>query len=147
MNATFSNISLAGDFYNGAGWGVSGSAENMALTFTSSSITGVIASSEVHHYDFKAARPVTSIDSSLWYDLGEVKNTPSAAINNGAIVTLNSRSTWAVTGTSYLTELSLDPTSSVVAASGKSLSMTVNGASTNITPGQTYAGAIVLMVK
>ncbi len=146
VEATFSNISLAGDFYNGAGWGVSGRAQNMALTFNSSSITGVISSSEAHHWDSKTASQVTRIDSSRWYDIGEVENTPSAAIDNGAIVTLNS-STWTVTGTSYLTKLSLDSSSSVVAASGASLSMTVDGASTTLTPGQSYTGAIVLTEK
>jgi hypothetical protein len=72
---------------------------------------------------------------------------PAAAINNGVIVTLNSHATWTVTGTSYLTKLSLDSTSRVVAAPGKNVSLTVNGASTNITPGQSYTGTIVLTVK
>ncbi len=49
--------------------------------------------------------------------------------------------------TSYLTQLSLDSTSSVMAASGQSLSLAVNVASMNITPGQSYTGALVLTVK
>jgi hypothetical protein len=52
-----------------------------------------------------------------------------------------------VTGTSYLTKLVLDGTSSVTAPKGSSLSMTVNGSKTDIKLGQTYAGAIVLSVK
>ncbi len=145
--ANFSQISLTGDFYNGAGWGASRGAQNLALAFENSSITGVITSSEARHYDVKTQSHVTSIDASLWYDIGEVKNTPSAAINNGVVVTLNAHSTWTVAGTSYLTKLSLDATSRVVAAPGKSLSLTFNGASTNITPGQSYTGALVLTVK
>src|SRR5208283_1254607 len=33
------NISVTGDFYNGAGWGVSGDAENMVVILSNASIT------------------------------------------------------------------------------------------------------------
>jgi hypothetical protein len=43
VKATFKSMSLTGDFYNGAGWGASGAAENMAVYLTSqTTITGII---------------------------------------------------------------------------------------------------------
>jgi hypothetical protein len=77
--------------------------------------------SEVRVLAGKTKAYVTSINSALWYDPGEVRNN--------------------------LTRLSLDSTSSVVAPAGKTLAMTVDGAATAIAPGQTYAGAIVLTVQ
>jgi hypothetical protein len=76
-----------------------------------------------------------------------ITDTVRPAVNNGVIVNLTNGSKWTVTGTSYLTKLVLDGTSSVTAPKGSSLSMTVNGSKTDIKLGQTYAGAIVLSVK
>jgi hypothetical protein len=69
------------------------------------------------------------------------------------VIVALARSTWVVTGTCYLTKLSLDSDSSVRAAHGHTLTMTVDpdGAAgeapavlTPIVPGQTYTGYIVL---
>jgi hypothetical protein len=48
------------------------------------------------------------------------------------------------TGTSYLTALSIDATSTVTGRRGKRVSMTVDGNPTAITPGASYTGAIVV---
>ena len=90
--------------------------------------------------------PADTIDSANWWQLGHVSNTPQPAINNGVIVSLADRSTWTVTGTSYLTALSLDATSSVAAPGGGHVTMTVDGTPTAITPGASYTGAIVVTV-
>ncbi|MGW2515577.1 hypothetical protein ACWC09_00810 [Streptomyces sp. NPDC001617] len=132
--ATFTSIALRGDFYNGMRKG-----KNMVLTFEGSTLEGVISSTKAKHR-------VSSIDSSTFYELGIVTNTAQAAVNNGAIVKLNSGSTWTVTGTSYLTSLSLASDAAVKAPRGKKVTLTVDGTQTDITAGKIYTGALVLTV-
>lgn len=100
---------------------------------------GVISATEAKHR-------VDTIDSSNFYELGQVTNTVRPAVNNGVIVQLNSGSTWAVTGTSHLTRLTLAADAAVRAASGKSVAMTADGTQTAIEAGGAYSGAIVLTV-
>ncbi|MGW1026355.1 hypothetical protein ACWD4J_22135 [Streptomyces sp. NPDC002577] len=111
--------------------------KNMVLTFDDSTVEGVISASGAKHR-------VSTIDSSNFYDLGIVTNTVQAAVNNGVIVTLDNGSRWTVTGTSHLTKLTVASDATVTAAAGRSLTMTVNGTTTEIKPGTTYSGAIVL---
>ena len=146
---SFSDISLNGNFYNGlrggpatSGGGPGGGPAvglNLVLNFASSQVTGVITATLAEHY-------VDTIDSSNWWELGHVSNTPQAVINNGVIVALTDGSAWTVTGTSYLSALSLDATSRVAGPRGKRVSLTVNGTATAITPGASYTGAIVVTV-
>ncbi|MFF5141680.1 hypothetical protein ACFY6U_18450 [Streptomyces sp. NPDC013157] len=132
--ATFSSIKVKGDFYNGMRNG-----KNMVLTFEDSTVTGVISATKAKHR-------VSSIDSSTFYELGIVTNTVQAAVNNGVVVKLNSGSTWTVTGTSYLTSLTLAADAAVQAPRGKSVKLTVDGTETAITAGSTYTGALTLTV-
>ena len=146
---SFSDIELNGDFYNGlqggpatSGGGPGGGPAvglNLVLNFASSQVTGVITATLAEHY-------VDTIDSSNWWELGHVTNTAQAAINNGVIVALTDGSAWTVTGTSYLTALSLDATSRVTGRRGRTVTMTVNGTPTAITAGASYTGAIVVSV-
>ncbi|MFT4084959.1 MAG: hypothetical protein QM638_20445 [Nocardioides sp.] len=124
--AEFTSIKLAGDFYNGRR-----DDQNMALTFTDSTVKGVISASVTAH-------SVSSISSTEYQQLGRVSNTTSAAVNNGVIVSLVS-STWKPTDVSYLTSLTLDEDSKV-----KGATMTVDGTATTIEAGTTYTGAIVV---
>ncbi|MER7184653.1 hypothetical protein ABT404_35200 [Streptomyces hyaluromycini] len=132
--ATFSSIRLRGDFYNGMRNG-----KNMVLTFEDSSVEGVISATKAKHR-------VSSIDSSTFYELGIVTNTAQAAVNNGVVVKLDSGSTWTVTGTSYLTSLTLAADAAVNAPRGKAVKLTVDGTETAITAGSTYSGALTLTV-
>ena len=146
---SFSDIELHGDFYNGlqggpatSGGGPGGGPAvglNLVLNFASSQVTGVITATLAEHY-------VDTIDSSNWWELGHVTNTAQAAINNGVIVALTDGSAWTVTGTSYLTALSLDATSRVTGRRGRKVTMTVDGTPTAITAGASYTGAIVVSV-
>ncbi|WP_460350312.1 hypothetical protein [Actinoallomurus acanthiterrae] len=70
----------------------------------------------------------------------------SPVVNNGVIVQLNSGSTWTVTGTSYLSKLVVAQGATVVAPNGHTVSMTVDGNATAITPGHTYTGVIAIKV-
>jgi hypothetical protein len=110
---------------------------NLVLHFAASRVTGVISATLAEH-------SVQVIDSSNWWELGHVSNTARPAINNGVIVTLTGGSNWTVTGTSYLTALTLDATSAVTGSPGGKVTMTVDGTPTAITPGGSYTGAIVL---
>jgi len=137
--ANFSNIDLKGDFYNSIGWGKLTDKLNMVLNLNKASITGVISASESHHPVSK----ITVENNTLFHS---ITDKASPAVNNGVILNLANGSKWNVTGTSYLTKLVLDSSSSVTASKG-SVSMTVNGNKTDIKPGQTYTGAIVVSVK
>jgi hypothetical protein len=78
--------------------------------------------------------------------LGVVTNTPGPAVNNGVIVSLDADSSWTLTGTCYLTSLSLEEGSVVAGQGGGQVIMTVDGVETTIAPG-TYSGAIVLAAQ
>ena len=110
----------------------------MVLTFNTASVTGVITASSSRH----AKSSISAEDYKL---LGEVTNTPGPAINNGVIVSLDSKSTWTVTGTSYLTSLTIAEGAALVAPEGRKVIMSVDGVVTAITTG-TYKGDIVLTV-
>ncbi|MFT4083728.1 MAG: hypothetical protein QM638_14195, partial [Nocardioides sp.] len=75
--------------------------------------------------------------------LGVVTNTPAEVVNNGVIVTLAGSSVWTVSGTSYLSSLTLSDEAAITSASG-SVTVTVDG--TEVTPeaGTTYTGAITV---
>jgi hypothetical protein len=119
----------------------SGSSVNMVLTFDKSTITGVISASEARYAD-----GVTLISEANFHELGNITNKVSPTVNNGVIVTLTNGSKWIVAGTSYLSSLKISADSTVSAATGHKVTMTVDGVATNIVPGKTYTGAIVLTI-
>jgi hypothetical protein len=113
----------------------------MVLTFDNARIKGVISSTEAHHVK-------STIYMTKDFDMfGVVNNTVHEAINNGVVVALTNGSKWTVTGTSYLTKLTLSGDASVSAGEGHSVSMTVDGKPTPIQPGKSYTGAIVVALK
>jgi hypothetical protein len=158
--ATFSNIKLKGDFYNGTRGGLvqgpfgppSSISRNLGLTLDNAFLRGVISASTAHHllphieYPVGLGGVINAGHTEDYKMLGEVTNTPSAAVNNGMIVSLTNGSTWIVEDTCYLTSLFIEDTSSIVPLFGHTLSMTVNGTATDILPG-TYSGDIVLTVE
>lgn len=75
--------------------------------------------------------------------LGDLINTPAPAVNNGVIVTLKGGSVWTVTGTSYLTSLTIDD-GAIAAPPGSKVEMKVNGKKKEIKSGKTYSGDIVI---
>ena len=132
--ATFTDIALRGDFYNAMRGNL-----NLVLNFTGAKVEGVISATASKHH-------VSTITSAEYLQLGEVTNTAQAVINNGVIVALNGTQ-WTVTGTSYLSKLTLAKDATVTAPAGHTVSMTVDGAATAIAPGAVYSGAIVLAVR
>jgi hypothetical protein len=133
-SATFTSIALKGDFYNGVRTG-----RNMVLTFQDATVEGVISATRAWHR-------VPSIDASTLYELGIVTNTPQAAVDNGAVVRLEGGSTWTVTGTSYLTSLTIASDAAVRAPRDRTVTLTVDGTRKALTPGTSCTGALVLTV-
>ena len=111
---------------------------NMVLNFKDSEITGVITASRARH-----AKPVITPEDYLL--LGEVTNTPCPSVNNGVLVSLED-STWIVTGTSYLTAITISKGAVIEAPKGRKVTMTVDGIEEPIKAGS-YRGAIVLTVS
>jgi hypothetical protein len=95
-------------------------------------------------YNGLAGGPSSASTAANWWELGKVSNVAQPVINNGVIVSLAGGSRRTVTGTSYLSALSLDAASSVDAPGRKRVSMTVDGTATEIKPGGSYTGAIVV---
>ena len=138
---TFTDIDLKGDFYNSVRGGGNASlqGQNLVLTFTGSTVEGVISAGTSKHN-------VSTITSAEYREISEVTNTPTAVVNNGVIVTLGAGSSWTVTGTSYLSTLTLASDASVTAPSGRTATLTVDGTATELKPGGTYMGALTLTV-
>lgn len=144
--ATFKDMKLEGDFFNGVRGDQTGGMfdpgkvlRNLLVTLDGSTLTGQISASTTRH-----AGKVTEAN---YQELGHVTNTPCAAVNNGVLVELKNASKWTVTDTSYLTSLTIGAGCTVSAPAGKTVTMTVDGVATPITAGQSYTGAIVLTVK
>ena len=78
-------------------------------------------------------------------ELSNVTQTAAPTINNGVVLSLDQDSVWTVTGTSYLTALTLEEGAKVTGVDGRPLTMLVDGAETPIAPG-TYTGKIALLL-
>jgi hypothetical protein len=142
-------VSIGGDHASGGGPGGSGpdgggggpmgnaAGKNLVLKLERANITGLITASRARH----AKSIITSEDYKM---LGEVTNRPGPAVNNGVILSMDA-STWTVTGTSYLTSLTIDEVSVVKAPEGSKVTMTVDGVPTAIKAGS-YKGNIVITV-
>ena len=140
--ATFTEMALKGDFYNAVRGGGNANlqGQNLTLTFTATTIEGTISASTTRHN-------VTTITSAQYREISEVTNTPSAVVNNGVLVTLGAGSTWTVTGTSYLSALTLATDATIKPPAGKTLTLTTDGTETPLEQGKTYTGALTLTVS
>jgi len=114
---------------------------NLGVNLKNASVTGVI-SSAVQAYP----EGVTEITPENWHDISNITQTASSTVNNGVVVTLDSKSVWKVTGTSYITALTAEQDARIEAIDGHRIVMTVNGAETPLLPGK-YTGNIVLSVS
>ena len=114
---------------------------NLGVNLVNTSIVGIISSASQAYRDGLAV--ITCENGS---ELSNITQTAAPTINNGVVVTLDAASSWTVTGTSYITSLTIAEGASVAAPAGCTLKMTVDGKETSAVPG-TYAGAIVLTVE
>jgi hypothetical protein len=114
--------------------------KNLGLNLTNTRITGLITSaSQAYREGLKVIREENRLEMS------NITQAAAPTINNGVVLSLDEKSAWVVTGTSYITALNLAEGATVTAPAGKTLTMTVDGVETAIVPGS-YAGKIVLTV-
>jgi len=148
---TVSSMEVNGDFYNSttnlrsicienpSGCAQQG-VKNLDLKFANARVNGIIsAASESHRGGVLVIEPINSLD------LTRITQTARQPVNNGVIVSFDKDSVWTVTGTSYLTSLTIARGAVIRAPEGKTLTMTVDGVKKAIGVG-TYKGKIVLTV-
>ncbi len=133
--ATFKDVNLEGDFFNGrTGEG------DLILSLENATIAGAISTTTTKPSNGKAP----TSETREW--IGRVVNTLTQTDEkHGLKLTLDSASKWTVSRTSYLTSLTLAKGAVVEAPQGQSLTMTVNGKQETIQAGS-YQGKIVLAV-
>lgn len=133
--ATFSNVDLEGDFWNGRM-----AQGGMELTFENARVSGRIFTSTTAPASGKA--PVRA----TYREIGDVTNTAVPASKpNAMVVRLGEATRWTVTGTSYLSSLTIAPGASIEGSAG-AVALTVNGRQRPIRPG-TYTGRVMLSVQ
>lgn len=111
---------------------------NLGLSLKNARVTGIISAAHQFYRDgLKEITPENRIE------LSNITQKAAPAVNNGVIVTLDGQSTWTVTGTSYLTALTLEEGAVVQAPQGQHLTATLNGQPLELNPGS-YQGEIVL---
>jgi NADPH-dependent curcumin reductase CurA len=115
-------------------------AMNLGVNLVNTTVTGIISSASQKYRDGLAV--ITALNRD---ELSNVTQSAAAPVNNGVVVTLDGASKWEVTGTSYVTSLTLAEGADLVGAEGKTLTMTVDGVATPVAAG-TYTGVIELTV-
>lgn len=129
------NVSPAPINIRGLGEDLQG-AKNLDLRFENARVTGLVTCATAAY-----RKGVTIITQENCEELGEITCTPAAAVNNGVILTLDSRTVWTVTGTCFLTALTVAEGAVIQGLDGCLPNMTVNGVSVPLVSGQ-YAGDI-----
>ena len=115
--------------------------KNVEINLKGSTVSGVISSAAASYREgLKEIGP----DNRL--ELSNITQTAAPAVNNGMILSMDSASVWTVTGTSYLTRLSLEEGTVIRPADGKALAFSVDGYEMDLVPG-TYQGDIRIIVK
>ena len=115
--------------------------KNLGLELSATTLHGVISSATQKYRD-----GLTVILEDNRMELTNVTQTPAPTVNNGVVLTLDSSSAWEVTGTSYITGLTLAEGARVFAPGGKALTATLDGAPLELKPGR-YTGKLVLTVS
>ena len=147
---SISNSIVQGDIYNAA----TDDAVGLNVVLDAAEVQGNISSAWAYHVDAEGnALDTTEINldyytgtidgSSGTYDYTMFLRLDAEAaptVNNPVNVTMQNGSTWMITGSNYLTSLTIDETSTI---KGMGLVMTVDGVETEIAAG-TYTGEIVL---
>jgi hypothetical protein len=116
-------------------------AKNLGVNLKNTAVTGLITAASQAYRE-----GLTLITWENRDELSNVTQTAAKPVNNGVVVTLDETSRWSVTGTCYLTALSLKPGAVLEGADGKCLSLWINGQQTPVTPGD-YQGQIELRLE
>ena len=110
-------------------------AKNMDVKLVNAKVTGIISSAS-----FAYKEGLTQITPENREELSNITQTAAKPINNGAILSVDGKSAWVVTGMSYLTKLVVENGAIITGANGP-VRMTVDGIETELKPG-TYTGVI-----
>jgi hypothetical protein len=114
--------------------------KNLDLKFSKAKVKGIIsAATAAYKKGLMVIEPLNNREISA------VTQTAHEPVNNGVIVSFDKDCVWTVTGTSYLTSLTVARGAAIKAAEGKTLTMTVDGVKTEIAPG-TFTGKIVITI-
>ena len=111
-------------------------AKNLNLRFENARVTGLVTCATAAYRE-----GVTIITQENCEELGEITCTPAAAVNNGVILTLDGRTVWTVTGTCFLTALTVAEGAVIQGLDGQLPHMSVNGVAVPLAPGH-YTGDI-----
>lgn len=114
--------------------------KNLGLTFTDVKLEGVISSATQAYRE-----GLNYIDEVNRDELSNITQTAAPTVNNGVVLSLDASSVWTVTGTSYLSALTIADGARIIASSGKRVTFFVNGAEMEIKQGS-YYGKLVLFV-
>jgi hypothetical protein len=136
--ATFANMTVKGDIFNS----VYKVKQALNVTLDKMTLTGKITSGVQTHVDasgkaFAGTIYASNADDYLY--IGRVATEAHPAANNPVVLTVKNSTTWNVTGTSYLSSLTFDATSTINGT------ITVDGKVVT-TPG-TYTGNVVVTAK
>ena len=169
LQATFKDMTIVGDFYNGTtnapkpkvppmappGGKPDGKPSgkpagmppmevksypiNLVLTLDHVELEGVISASRAQH-------AVKKISGSNRKEIYQVYDTPCPVVNNGVIVTLKNGTVWTLIGHNYLSALHMDESSRIVTPDGCDVELIVDGKEVPCVPGD-YTGDIFLRAK
>jgi hypothetical protein len=132
--ATFKNMVLDGDIINSMT-----TLSDVVVNFEKAAITGAITTAT-------SVFVSKTFTKENWKAIGQVANTYCATNEkHGMKVSLDGKSQWVVNKTSYITGLTIAEGAAVTAPQGYKVTMTVDDAVKEITPGE-YKGKIVLTV-
>lgn len=130
--ATFANIELEGDFYNGTTG--ADTAQNLELTLDNAQVTGLITATFAQHEK-------AELYPEDWQMIGVVENTPEPVINNGVLLTMENSAVWNVTGECYISALTMDESSTLNG------DLWVDGEKVDTANGGGWTGNIVVTVS
>lgn len=151
------NSELSGDIYNGSGY-YGQTAVGIEVNLGQDAVLhGAMAQTETIHTDAsqytsrvldegtsaEEAGQVTSFTIAEYYNIGHVANRYYNNGDNTIAVNLTDNAVWNVTGDCLISSLSIADTAQVQAENG-TITMTVDGAETDIVPGESYEGEIRL---
>ena len=111
--------------------------KNLVLKLEKASVTGIISSAKQFYPE-----GLTTLGPENCHEVNNVTQVAAPTVNNGVLLELDGESKWIVTGTSYITKLTLAD-GAVIAAADGAVRMTVDGVETPIAAGE-YTGRIVI---
>jgi hypothetical protein len=138
IHVSFADMEMAGDIYNTR----FGSGHNLAVSLENVQYAGAITAGRQYH---KSHKPGDKILPTEPRELGNVGCLPAPVVCNGVIVDVKAGANWTVTGTSFLSSLTIAEGATVAAAPGTTLTLLVDGKETELAPGA-YTGNIELKV-